>query len=142
MSSNIAFCTAFKRALYNGLIHATTDTFKIAFYESVASLGADTPAYTSVDEVNTGGGYTTGGYTLTGNTLWEDNGVIGLTFDDFVSSAGITVTDIAAALIYDVTASNVAVCVFTFPTPYQFYNNTITIEFPTANAQTGMLALY
>jgi hypothetical protein len=139
MTSNVAYCTEFKRAQLRGQINVTSDTFKIAFYTPSASLGNDTAAYTTSNEVS-GFGYTAGGFQLTGGTIWQDGNVIGVTFDNFVSSTPMTISNVAAALIYDASSSNVALCVLTFPVPYQFSNQTVTINFPTANAETGLLA--
>jgi len=73
MAISQAMCTSFKVDILNGIhafgttvTRATTaaDTFKIALYTSSATLGATTTAYSTSNEVATGGGYTAGGNTL------------------------------------------------------------------------------
>ena len=73
MAITSAICTSFKVELLKGVHNftATTgDTFKIALYDSDATLGASTTAFSTSEEItNTSGtAYTSGGATLTSVT--------------------------------------------------------------------------
>ena len=57
-------CNTFKIGLMNGTFDFTTDTFKIALYTNLATLNADTTAYTTQGEAS-GGSYVAGGQALT-----------------------------------------------------------------------------
>ena len=58
-----AMCTLFKKDLLLGDHHLDTDDIRIALYTSSASLGADTDAYTTSNEITntSGSAYTAGG---------------------------------------------------------------------------------
>ena len=73
MAITSAICTSFKVELLKGTHNftATTgNTFKIALYDSDATLGASTTAFSASEEItNTSGtAYTSGGATLTSVT--------------------------------------------------------------------------
>jgi hypothetical protein len=55
----------FKVGMASGQFNFSTDTFKMALYTGGATLGPTTAAYTTANEVPTGGGYTAGGEVLT-----------------------------------------------------------------------------
>ena len=73
MAITSAICTSFKVELLKGVHNftATTgNTFKIALYDSDATLGAGTTAFTTSEEITntSGSAYTSGGATLTSVT--------------------------------------------------------------------------
>ena len=107
-------CTSYKKELFKALHNhdaAGGDTFKLALYDSTASLTAATTAYTATGEV-TGTGYSAGGDPLT-NVDPASSGTTGYTdFDDLTFS---TVTLTArGALIYNSTNGNRVVAVLDF----------------------------
>ena len=144
MAITSAICTSFKVELLKGVHNftATTgDTFKIALYDSDATLGASTTAFSTSEEItNTSGtAYTSGGATLTSVTPVASSTTAVCDFADVsFSSASFTAN---GALIYNSSASNVAVCAIAFGSDKTATNGTFTIEFPTADATNAIIRL-
>ena len=149
MAITSAVCTSFKVELLKGVHNftATTgNTFKIALYDSDASLGAATTDYSTSEEITntSGSAYSAGGATLT-------NTGVGLTsttaFTDFsdvtFSSASFTAN---GALIYNTTTdggsgTTDAVCVIAFGGDKTASNGTFKIEFPTNDSSSAIIRL-
>jgi hypothetical protein len=144
MAITSAICTSFKVELLKGVHNftATTgNTFKIALYDSDATLGASTTAFSSSEEItNTSGtAYTSGGATLTSVTPVADSTTAVCDFADVsYSSASFTAN---GALIYNSSATNAAVCAIAFGSDKTATNGTFTIQFPTANATNAIIRL-
>ena len=139
-----AICTSFKVELLKGThdFTATTgNTFKIALYDSDATLGASTTAFSTSEEItNTSGtAYTSGGATLTSVTPVASSTTAVCDFSDVsFSSASFTAN---GALIYNSSASNAAVCAIAFGSDKTATNGTFTIQFPTADATNAIIRL-
>ena len=144
MAITSAICTSFKVELLKGVHNftATTgNTFKIALYDSDATLGAGTTAFSTSEEItNTSGtAYTSGGATLTSVTPVASSTTAICDFADVsFSSASFTAN---GALIYNSSASNVAVCAIAFGSDKTATNGTFTIQFPTADATNAIIRL-
>ena len=144
MAITSAICTSFKVELLKGVHNftATTgNTFKIALYDSDATLGASTTAFSTSEEItNTSGtAYTSGGATLTSVTPVADSTTAVCDFADVsFSSASFTAN---GALIYNSSASNAAVCAIAFGSDKTATNGTFTIQFPTADATNAIIRL-
>ena len=144
MAITSAICTSFKVELLKGVHNftATTgDTFKIALYDSDATLGAGTTAFSTSEEItNTSGtAYTSGGATLTSVTPTSSSTTAICDFADVsFSSASFTAN---GALIYNSSASNAAVCAIAFGSDKTATNGTFTIQFPTADATNAIIRL-
>ena len=144
MAITSAICTSFKVELLKGThdFTATTgNTFKIALYDSDATLGAGTTAFTTSEEItNTSGtAYTSGGATLTSVTPVADSTTAVCDFADVsFSSASFTAN---GALIYNSSATNAAVAAIAFGSDKTATNGTFTIQFPTADASNAILRL-
>ena len=144
MAITSAICTSFKVELLKGVHNftATTgNTFKIALYDSDATLGAGTTAFTTSEEITntSGSAYTSGGATLTSVTPVADSTTAVCDFADVsFSSASFTAN---GALIYNSSASNVAVCAIAFGSDKTATNGTFTIQFPTADATNAIIRL-
>ena len=149
MAITSAICTSFKVELLKGVHNftATTgDTFKIALYDSDATLGASTTAFSTSEEItNTSGtAYTAGGATLTNTGV----GLTGTTaFTDFSdvswTSASFTAN---GALIYNTTtdggsSTTDAVCVIAFGSDKTATNGTFTIQFPANDSSSAIIRL-
>ena len=112
MAITSAICTSFKVELLKGVhdFTATTgDTFKIALYDSDATLGASTTAFSTSEEItNTSGtAYTSGGATLTSVTPVASSTTAVCDFADVsYTSASFTAN---GALIYNSSDSNAVV---------------------------------
>ena len=136
MAITQAMCTSFKLELLSGVHGFSTDTFKIALYDSSANLGTSTQEYTSSSEV-VASGYTAGGATLTvvppassGTTAYVD-------FDDVTWSSAITAR---GALIYNTSKSNKSVAVLNFGAD-KVSVTTFTIIMPAADANNAVVRI-
>jgi len=144
MAITSAICTSFKVELLKGVHNftATTgNTFKIALYDSDATLGASTTAFSTSEEItNTSGtAYTSGGATLTSVTPVASSTTAVCDFADVsYSSASFTAN---GALIYNSSATNAAVCAIAFGSDKTATNGTFTIQFPTADATNAIIRL-
>jgi hypothetical protein len=144
MAITSAVCTSFKVELLKGVHNFTAtsgNTFKIALYDSDATLGASTTAFSTSEEItNTSGtAYTSGGATLTSVTPVASSTTAICDFADVsYSSASFTAN---GALIYNSSASNVAVCAIAFGSDKTATNGTFTIQFPTADATNAIIRL-
>ena len=144
MAVTSAICTSFKVELLKGTHNftATTgNTFKIALYDSDATLGASTTAFSTSEEItNTSGtAYTSGGATLTSVTPVASSTTALCDFADVsYTSASFTAN---GALIYNSSASNAAVCAIAFGSDKTATNGTFTIQFPTADATNAIIRL-
>ena len=144
MAITSAICTSFKVELLKGVHNftaTTCDTFKIALYDSDATLGAGTTAFSTSEEItNTSGtAYTSGGATLTSVTPTSSSTTAICDFADVsFSSASFTAN---GALIYNSSDSNAAVCAIAFGSDKTATNGTFTIQFPTADATNAIIRL-
>ena len=149
MANTSAICSSFKQELLQGKHNFASsggDTFKIALFDSDATLGAATTGYSTSEEItNTSGtAYTAGGETLTRTGV----GLTGTTaFTDFsdvtFSSASFTAN---AALIYNTTTgtgtgTTNAVCAIAFGGDKTASNGTFKIEFPANDATAAIIRL-
>ena len=144
MAITSAICTSFKVELLKGVHNftATTgNTFKIALYDSDATLGAGTTAFSTSEEItNTSGtAYTSGGATLTSVTPVASSTTALCDFADVsFSSATFTAN---GALIYNSSATNAAVAAIAFGSDKTATNGTFTIQFPAADASNAIIRL-
>jgi len=148
MANSQAISTQFKADVMNGK-HAfgttvtrgatTADTYKAALYNTSASIGAATSAYTATGECS-GTGYTAGGITFTwaapstGGTTGFSTPSASLVY----STVSIGPTD--CVLLYNSSQSNIAVGAWTF-TAQTPVAGTLTITMPTNAAGTAALNL-
>lgn len=143
-----AMATSFKVEILNG-IHAfgttvtrgatTPDTFKIALYTSSATLDASTTAYSTTNEVATGGGYSAGGNTLTTVAPTSSGTTAFLDFNDTTWSTSTITAN--GALIYNSTQSNRAVAVLAFGSDKSSSGGNFTIQFPVADASNAIIRI-
>jgi hypothetical protein len=131
-----AITNSFKEDLLNGLHDfavSTGDVYKLALYDSSASIGADTTSYAVgiSGQVGDSGQYAAGGGALV-NALVSLNGTTA--FVDFtdLSFTGVTLTA-RGALIYNTSEAAKSVCVLDFGGDKTATAGTFTIQFPAAN---------
>ena len=149
MAITSAICSSFKQELLQGKHSFESSgghTFRLALFDSDASLGAATTGYSTSEEItNTSGtAYTAGGETLTRTGV----GLTGTTaFTDFsdvtFTSASFTAN---AALIYNTTTgtgtgTTNAVCAIAFGGDKTASNGTFKIEFPANDATAAIIRL-
>ena len=149
MAITSAVCSSFKQELLQGkhdFDSSGGDTFKIALYDSDASLGAATTDYSTSEEITntSGSAYSAGGATLTSVTPALDSSTAVCDFSDVTyTSASFTAN---GALIYNTTtdggsSTTDAICVIAFGGDKTATNGTFTIQFPTADASSAILRL-
>ena len=133
----------FKTDVLKGVHNFTNpggNSFKLSMYTSSATLGKSTTSYTSDNEVSSPSGYSATGKALVAVTpaLSTDTAVVDFADLSFV---GVTLTA-RGALIYNDTASgDPAVAVLEFGGDKTATSGTFTIQFPTADASSGILRI-
>lgn len=138
MAITQALCVAFKEDLMSPGANLEANTLKLALYTNAATLNENTTAYTTSQEVS-GTGYSAGGATLTNVAVTTDGNVA--IFDaDNVAFANSTITA-QAALIYNNSNSNSAICVLDFGSDKSSTNGTFEIQFPTPDANNALIRI-
>ena len=131
-----AITNSFKEDLLQGVqtfVAGGGDTFKLALYDSSATIGADTTSYAVgiSGQVGNTGQYTAGGGALV-NALVSLNGTTAFVDFDDLSFTGVTLTA-RGALIYNTSEAAKSVCVLDFGGDKTATAGTFTIQFPAAN---------
>jgi len=142
MAISQAMCTSFKVELLKGVHNFTNssgNTFNIALYTSSASLGADTTAYTTSNEV-TGTNYSAKGGALT-NVTPTASSTTALT--DFVDEtfSNVTLTARGALIFNDTASGDPAVCVLDFGSDKSASSGDFTVVFPAADASNAIIRI-
>jgi hypothetical protein len=141
MAITQAMCTSFKQALLDGEMDFSSDTtqvFKIALYTSSATLGANTTAYSTENEVS-GTGYVAGGNTLTVAAPASSGITAYIDFSDTTWAAS-TITA-RGALIYKSGGGDPAIAVLDFGSDKTSTASDFTIQFPTADANNAIVRI-
>ena len=140
-----AICNSFKKELLQGShdFDASTDTYKLAMYTSLATLGASTENYITGNEV-TSSSYTAGGKALVNQGVKMSSAVAITSFAN-VSWTGVTLSA-RGSLIYNTqtnggTGTTDAVCVLDFGGVKTATSGTFTIQFPAFTTSAAILRL-
>jgi len=139
-----AMCNSFKQELLGGVHDLDTHTLKIALIKPspTGSFGAATTNYSqltgSSDEA-TGTNYSAGGQTLDSATITLSGTTAFVDFADEVFS-NLTITA-AGAIIYNSSASNKAIAVFSFGSNVASTAGDFTVIFPTADASNAVIRI-
>ena len=128
-------CNTLRSGLANGTINFSTDTFYLALYTNLATLDAQTSAYTADNEV-TGGNYVAGGQVVTATISTEATAYGSTTYVNFSSPSWTGAITARGALIYT-PGDNGAVCVLDFGSN-KTSTSTFTVQMP-ANTSTSAL---
>jgi hypothetical protein len=143
MAITQAICNTFKKELLDGDHDFDTggDVFKLALYNSAATLDSSTTVYTSTNEVAASGQYTAGGGALVNSGTSVVGGVAFCDFAD-LSFTGVTLTA-RGALIYNTSATvaNAAVAVLDFSSDKTATSGTFTIVFPADTSAAAILRI-
>ena len=139
-----AITNSFKEDLLQGVqtfVAGGGDTFKLALYDSSATIGADTTSYAVgiSGQVPDSGQYAAGGGALV-NALVSVNGTTAFVTFDNLSFTGVTLTA-AGALIYNTSETNKAVAVLDFGGNKTATAGTFTIQFPDFNSTSAILRI-
>ena len=144
MTISSAICNSFKQELLVGTHNFTASSgnaFKLALYQSDASLGASTTAYSTSEEITntSGSAYSAGGKTITSVTPVLDGSTAVCDFGDISwTSASFTAN---GCLIYNDTQSDKACAVIAFGGDKTVSSGTFTIQFPSAAASTAIIRI-
>ncbi len=124
------------------LTASTQDAFKIALYTSLAELDATTTAYTALNEVANGSGYTTGGLTLTISQVPTTGGTPTTTaYINFADAVWTSATFSASgALIYNSSNANRSVAILSFGGT-KTATGTFTVQFPAAGVGSSIIQI-
>ena len=146
MAITQAMCTLFKKDLLLGDHHLDTDDIRIALYTSSASLGADTDAYTTSNEITntSGSAYSAGGKQLTSVAVAENStsGVFDAADPEWTSA---TFTARGALIynktLYDSDNNRGAIAVLNFGGDFTVSGGTFKIVFPAATASNAIVRI-
>ena len=149
MANTSAICSSFKQELLQGKHNFASsggDTFKIALFDSDATLGASTTDYSTSEEITntSGSAYTAGGASLTRSGVSLSSTTAFTDFSDVTySSATFTAN---AALIYNTTtgtgsSTTDAVCAIPFGGDKTATNGTFQIQFPANDSSNAIIRL-
>ena len=145
MTISSAICNSFKQEILVGTHNFTASSgnaFKIALYQSDASLGAGTTAYSTSEEITntSGSAYTAGGKVITSVTPALDGSTACCDFADVsFTSASFTAN---GCLIYNDTATgDPAVCAVAFGGDKTVSSGTFTVQFPAKAATTAIVRI-
>jgi hypothetical protein len=141
-----AICNSFKKELLQGKhdFDTSSDTYKLAMYTSVATLGASTENYITGNEVSSPAGYTAGGKALVNQGVKVSSAIAITSYAD-LSFTGVTLTA-RGALIYNTTtdggtSTTDAVAVLDFGSDKTATSGTFTIQFPGFTTSAAILRL-
>jgi len=140
-----AICNTFKKELLQGKhdFDTSSDTYKLAMYTSLATLGASTENYATTNEVSSSG-YTAGGSALVNQGVKVSSAIAITGFAD-LSFTGVTLSA-QGALIYNTTTdggsgTTDAVCVLDFGGVKTATAGTFTIQFPAFTTSAAIIRL-
>ena len=140
MPNTAAVCTSFKAEVLRAEHNLNSHTLRMALYLASATYNASTTVYSTTGEV-TGTGYTAGGATVTNGTVSTSG-----TTAFWTPSANVTWTTVTlstafdAALLYNTSATNKAIAVYTFSSQTVTAGN-FTLTMPTNDASNALLRL-
>lgn len=141
MANTQAICNSFKQELLTATHNLSgAHTLKGALYLTTATQDASTTAYSATGEVS-GTGYTAGGATVTNATAPAlDGSTAHWTPSADLTWSNVTLASFDALTLYNVTATNAAIAVFTFGTQSVTAGN-FTLTMPTNDGTTGLIRL-
>ena len=145
MAITSAICNSFKQEILeaeHNFTASTGNTFNLALYDSDASLGAGTTAYSSSEEVtNTSGtAYSAKGKALTSVTPTLDSSTAVCDFAD-ISWTSASFTARGCLIFNDSHATDASVCAIDFGGDKTATSGTFTIQFPAAGASTAIIRI-
>ena len=145
MAITSAICNSFKQEILeaeHNFTASTGNTFNLALYDSDATLGAGTTAYTTSEEItNTSGtAYSAKGKDLTSVTPTLDSSTAVCDFAD-VSWTSASFTARGCLIFNDSHSTDAAVCAIDFGGDKTATSGTFTIQFPAAAASTAIVRI-
>ena len=144
-----AICNSFKKELLEGahkFQYTSGSSFKLALYDSQATLGASTTNYAVAEEVANTGSYTAGGGALVKpNPSTSMASATAIVDFDNLSFTSVSLTA-RGALIYNTTTSGGSgttdsVCVLDFGADKTATSGTFTVQFPAFTTSAAILRI-
>ena len=126
------------RAIHDFTV-STGNTFKLAMYQTDATLGASTTSFTTSQEVSSSG-YTSGGKALVNSGVLVTGAVAFTNFSN-VSFTGVTLTARGALIYNDTAAGDPAVCVLDFGGDKTATAGTFTVQFPAFQTDSAIIRI-
>jgi|TARA_E500000318_G_C3450267_1_gene168519 hypothetical protein len=145
MAITSAICTSFKVEILKAVHNFTAssgNTFNIALYDSGASLGASTTAYTTSEEITntSGSAYSAKGKALTSVTPVASSTTAVCDFSD-ISWTSASFTARGCMIFNDSASGDPSVCCIDFGGDKTATNGTFTIQFPTADSSDAIIRI-
>ena len=145
MAITSAICTSFKVEILKAVHNFTAssgNTFNIALYDSGASLGASTTAYTTSEEITntSGSAYSAKGKALTSVTPVASSTTAVCDFAD-ISWTSASFTARGCMIFNDSASGDPSVCCIDFGGDKTATNGTFTIQFPTADSSDAIIRI-
>ena len=145
MAITSAICTSFKVEILKAVHNFTAssgNTFNIALYDSGASLGASTTAYTTSEEISntSGSAYSAKGKALTSVTPVASSTTAVCDFSD-ISWTSASFTARGCMIFNDSASGDPSVCCIDFGGDKTATNGTFTIQFPTADSSDAIIRI-
>jgi hypothetical protein len=145
MAITSAICTSFKVEILKAVHNFTAssgNTFNIALYDSNASLGASTTAYTTSEEITntSGSAYSAKGKALTSVTPVASSTTAVCDFSD-ISWTSASFTARGCMIFNDSASGDPSVCCIDFGGDKTATNGTFTIQFPTADSSDAIIRI-
>tara|TARA_Y100000389_G_scaffold127168_1_gene124518 strand:+ start:55 stop:495 length:441 start_codon:yes stop_codon:yes gene_type:complete len=145
MAITSAICTSFKVEILKAVHNFTAssgNTFNIALYDSSASLGASTTAYTTSEEITntSGSAYTAKGKALTSVTPVASSTTAVCDFAD-ISWTSASFTARGCMIFNDSASGDPSVCCIDFGGDKTATSGTFTIQFPTADSSDAIIRI-
>ena len=145
MAITSAICTSFKVEILKAVHNFTAssgNTFNIALYDSNASLGASTTAYTTSEEITntSGSAYSAKGKALTSVTPVASSTTAVCDFAD-ISWTSASFTARGCMIFNDSATGDPSVCCIDFGGDKTATNGTFTVQFPTADSSDAIIRI-
>jgi len=145
MAITSAICTSFKVEILKAVHNFTAssgNTFNIALYDSSASLGASTTAYTTSEEITntSGSAYSAKGKALTSVTPVASSTTAVCDFSD-ISWTSASFTARGCMIFNDSASGDPSVCCIDFGGDKTATNGTFTIQLPTADSSDAIIRI-
>lgn len=138
MANSAGVCTSWKSEVLQAVHNMNSHSFKMALYQTTATVGPATSAYSATNEVSSAG-YTAGGAAVTNGTVSTSGTTAIWTPAANISWTGVTFTT-DCAFLYNTSAANKAVASFTFGAQTVTAGN-FTLTMPTNDATNALIRI-
>lgn len=138
MANSAGICSSWKSEVMTATHNMNSHAFKMALYQTTATVGPSTTSYSATNEVSSAG-YTAGGAAVTNGTVSLSGTTACWTPSANISWTGVTLTT-DCAFLYNTSAANKAVASFTFGAQTITAGN-FTLSMPTNDASNALVRI-